>query len=180
LRIFKLIGSFVDVDDLHGGWQNYTGIHGALFRGDLDNTAANVDESVRFLMQEGAERDKLIVGIPAYGIAFTLKDPNNNGVSALTTSGDGHQGYHEICQKVHSGALNYRWEDQQRVPYAFSGTYWIGYDDVRSVTEKAHYINNHGYGGGMFWALDNDDFMNRCGDGRFPLVSTVFKIVVGA
>ena len=30
-----------------------------------------------------------------------------------------------------------------------------------------------GLGGGMVWALDHDDFKNRCGDGRNPLLKAI-------
>jgi chitinase len=112
------------------------------------------------------------------GNAFTLSDANKNWVG-VAASGAGTADYRDICQKVKAGALNYRWDPDQKVPYAFSGTYWVGFDDVRSVIEKANYINNLGLGGGMFWALDNDDYDNKCGGGRFPLISAVYNIVVG-
>lgn len=129
-------------------------------------------------MHSGANRDKLIVGIPSYGIAFDLADANRNGVGAPVNGGAGDLDYRDICQRTRSEALTYRWEETQRVPYAFSGNFWIGYDDVRSVIEKAHYIRSNNYGGGMFWALDNDDFGNACGEGRFPLIANVYNIVM--
>jgi chitinase len=170
---------YICSDDLHGGWESKTGIHGGLFRSSLDNTAANVDESVKLLISAGVDKSKLIVGLPSYGNAFNLADSNNNGVGAAVTSGAGNMDYRDICQKTRSGALTYRWDDTQKVPYAFSGSYWVGYDDVKSVTEKANYIKSNNLGGGMFWALDNDDFDNVCGDGKFPLITKVYSIVVG-
>jgi chitinase len=168
----------METDDMHGAWEDKTGIHAALYRSGADNTGANVHDAVQFLMRNGGVKSKLIIGIPSYGNAFNLRNPGNNGVGAPAT-GAGHMDYRDICQKTRSGALTYRWDDTQKVPYAFSGSYWIGYDDVRSVVEKANYIKNNGYGGGMFWALDDDDYGNACGAGRFPLISAVYNIVVG-
>lgn len=34
----------------------------------------------------GADSEKLIVGFPAYGHTFTLSDPSDNGIGALTIS----------------------------------------------------------------------------------------------
>ena len=40
----------------------------------------------------------------------------------------------------------------------------LSYDDTQSLTEKANYILSNGLAGGMFWALDLDDFTgNFCG-----------------
>jgi chitinase len=65
--------------------------------------------------------------------------------------------YRDIRQRVRSGAYSYRYDEQQKAPYAISGSLWVGYDYVRSVTEKANYIKNNGLGGAMFWAIDNDE-----------------------
>lgn len=49
---------------------------------------------------------------------------------------------------------------------------------MQAVTEKANYINRMNLGGAMFWAIDNDDFDNVCGDGRYPLISKVYNMIV--
>lgn len=164
--------------DLHGSWELKTGIHAGLYKSQLDFTSANVDDSVKYLLNKGVSKNKLIVGIPAYGNAFRLANANFNGVGA-PASGAGSWKFNQICPRTKSGSLNYRWDNDQRVPYAFAGTEWVGYDDVRSVTEKSNYINNLGLGGAMIWAVDDDDFNGVCGLGNYPLISAIYKIVVG-
>lgn len=119
-----------------------------------------------------------ILLLRTYGNAFRLSNPNSNGVGA-PASGAGSLTYYEICSRTRSGSLTYRWDDAQKVPYAFSATEWVGYDDLRSVTEKANYINNNNLGGAMFWAVDDDDYNNVCGGGKYPLITAVFNIVTG-
>ena len=48
-------------------------------------------------------------------------------------------------------------------PYAYKDRQWVGYDDAATLRRKAEYIRSMGLGGGMVWALDLDDFSNRCG-----------------
>ena len=63
-------------------------------------------------------------------------------------------------------------------PYAYKDKQWVGFDDVDTIRMKSEYIRSMGLGGGMVWALDLDDFNNRCGQGRHPLMSAI-KSVLG-
>ena len=53
----------------------------------------------------------------------------------------------------------------------------MSYDDAVMMKVKALYIINQEFGGAMFWDLASDDFNNVCGEGRYPLISTVSSIV---
>jgi GH18 family chitinase len=128
-------------------------------------------------LRSGAPKDKIIMGMPSYGNAYTLSSASNNGVGAPAV-GAGSLKYFEICQRTKSGSLTYRWDDAQKVPYAFNGNFWIGYDDLRSIIEKSNYVKNNNLGGGMFWALDDDDYNDVCGGGKFPLISAAYRIIV--
>lgn len=168
--------------NFHGtSWESQTGIHAGLYKSPRDNTASNVDDSVNLLLQNGVAKEKLIVGIPAFGSVFTLQDPNMNDVGAPTQKHEGPSDlkFNEICLRAQSGNLNCRWDDDQKVPYAFTDTEWIGYDDVRSVTEKANYIKSMDLGGAMIWDIASDDFSGACGLGAYPLISAVYEILSG-
>jgi len=69
--------------------------------------------------------------------------------------------------------------EDDKGPYAYKGTQWVGYDTIKSVKVKADYIINNNLGGAMFWDLATDDFNNRCGHGKFPLIGTVSHILNG-
>lgn len=184
-QAYNILGVFGAVDfvnlmtyDMHGGWEGKTGIHAPLYRSSLDNTDSNVDAAVKLLLNAGVDKNKLVMGIPTYGNAFTLYDQSNNKVGA-PASGAGSLTYFDICGRLKSNSLTEVWDDSQKVPYAFRGTQWVGYDNVRSVNEKALYINRNQLGGAMFWAVDDDDYNNVCGGGKYPLISKVYNIVVG-
>jgi chitinase len=72
--------------------------------------------------------------------------------------------YYEICQLLKSNWTQV-YNTEQQAPYVYNGNQWIGYDDIQSLTQKANYIVSKGLGGGMFWALDLDDFTGSfCGN----------------
>lgn len=39
---------------------------------------------------------------------------------------------------------------------------------------QAQYVLDNDLGGAMFWDLPSDDFNNRCGSGRYPIISAVY------
>lgn len=163
---------------LHGAWESVTGIHGAMFRGPNDPTDQNVYDSVKLLLDKGVDSYKVIVGIQAFGIGFTLANSNDNGVGAAAISGGHRYQYYQICDLVNSGLWNIRFEETQRVPYMFRDTDWIGYDNVQSVEEKSEYILSNNLGGAMFWSIDEDDYSGACGQGRHPLILTAYRTIM--
>ncbi|XP_017890421.1 acidic mammalian chitinase-like [Ceratina calcarata] len=175
--------------DYHGSWDSVTGTNAPLYALSSEQgnqIMSNVNASVQYWLSEGASADKLILGVPSYGRSFTLANPGNNGVGAPAsgpgnsgpyTQATGMLGYNEICEKLRQG-WTVRREEQQRVPYAFSGNQWVGYDDPTSIAEKANYVLSNGLGGVMMWSIETDDFRGTCGD-KYPLLSTINKILRG-
>jgi len=163
--------------DMTGGWNSVTGVHSALFAGPNDQSGANGDAAVNTILSRGATREKIIYGIPTYGNAFNLASAVNNGVGAPVTGGAAGLPYRTICQRLNVGTLTAQWEATQLVPYAYQGTFWIGYDNTQSAIHKANYINQNNLGGAMFWVLDDDDIFNTCGQGTFPIFRTVRNLI---
>lgn len=62
-------------------------------------------------------------------------------------------------------------------PYAFKDNQWVSYDDKNTLRRKSELIRSLGLGGGMVWALDLDDFKNRCGEGYHPLLSEIQRVL---
>ena len=62
-------------------------------------------------------------------------------------------------------------------PYAYNGNQWVGFDDKASIARKCHYVRDQGFGGGMVWALDLDDFSRQCGCEQFPLLRTLNRVL---
>jgi len=170
--------------DFHGAWEKTTGLNAPLYpRKDEsgNDLKLNVDASVRYWLKSGCPPEKLILGVPFYGRAFTLANNNQNGLAAPTrgpgaagpyTREAGMLGYNEICESLKQGGWTIVRHAEHRVPYAFKGDQWIGYDDITSLNEKMDYINSLNLGGAMMWSIETDDFNGNCGE-KYPLLKTL-------
>ncbi|XP_016848763.2 acidic mammalian chitinase [Anolis carolinensis] len=173
--------------DFHGSWEGYTGENSPLYSGPADtgsNIYFNVNYAMNYWKNHGAPAEKLIVGFPTYGHTFILSNPSNTAVGA-PTSGPGPAGpytrqsgfwaYYEICTFLNKGATQ-AWDSPQDVPYAYQGSEWVGYDNIKSFNAKVEWLKQNKFGGAMVWALDLDDFTGTfCNQGKYPLITTLKK-----
>ncbi|KAL8588978.1 hypothetical protein ACOMHN_065760 [Nucella lapillus] len=173
--------------DLHGSWETFTGHHTALYPRASetgDQRHLNVDFVAKYWTQLGASPQKLNIGVATYGRGFTLSNPAQNGMAAPTrqagnagqfTMENGFLAYYEICQLIQRGGQVHD-DPEQAVRYVTSRDQWIGGEDEHSLTQKACYIKQQGYGGVMVWALDLDDFTGgTCGREPYPLLHAINK-----
>lgn len=77
-----------------------------------------------------------------------------------------------MCKEVKSGNWTAKFDDVGKCPYAYHGDQWVGYEDENSIGIKMDFIREHGYGGGMIWAIDLDDFTGVCGE-KHALLKTM-------
>lgn len=173
--------------DYHGKWDKKTG-HNAPLHSRATEPAAdqalNVEYTLQYLLKNGAIPSKTVLGVPLYGRAFSLMNPNSNrmGAPAKDTSfqgpftrEDGFLGYNEICmenEKAEAPWTN-EWEEEHAAPYMFRGDSWLSYDNERSLQLKAEYAYDQGLAGVMTWSIDTDDFLGVCNGPRFPLLRTL-------
>jgi chitinase len=59
--------------------------------------------------------------------------------------------YYEICEKIRFQNWTYVFNDEQKAPYAYKGTDWVGFDDVKSIKYKTQYLIDNNLGGAMVW-----------------------------
>ncbi|XP_045191898.2 chitinase-3-like protein 1 [Mercenaria mercenaria] len=173
--------------DLHGSWDKTTGENSPLYPSSKDSgdrRQLNMNWAANYWAKKGVPKQKLIIGMATYGRSFTLTNPAQNhmgdpargaGQAGKFTRSAGFLSYYEICQMQESGRGEERWDNEQKVPYYVNGRLWVGYDNMKSITEKVNWLKDNGYGGAMIWALDLDDFKNVCkSSGRpYPLLSVI-------
>ncbi|KAI0235438.1 Acidic mammalian chitinase [Lamellibrachia satsuma] len=169
--------------DLHGAWDHKTGINAPFISGD----SLNVQWAANYWMDNGCPSRKLVLGMAFYGRSFILSDKRQHGVGAPIT-GCGNKGplleakavfsYQEICKKFVFGGGTKKWYEEQRCPYAYKGSEWVGYDNEYSLGEKVNWLKEAGLGGFMAWMLHMDDFNGKfCKAGRFPLLKTLNRVL---
>lgn len=175
--------------DYHGAWEEYTGHVSPLYGRPNDKYPQyNTDYTIQLLVKEGADKEKLIIGVPFYGQTFQLKEERRlrqrNIGEGTPSIGPGNPGeftrqpgmlaYYEICSNIRK----HKWETGRDAtgksgPYAWSRDQWVGYEDVQSIIAKADYVANNGYGGVAAWTIDLDDFLNKCCFEPYPLLRAI-------
>ncbi len=119
----------------------------------------NVRWAIKKWLDSGAPKEKILLGLAAYGRSYTIADSSKTNLGAPAKEGGaegkytrtiGFLSYYEICEKISQGWSVARTEEQ-KVPYAYSGLQWVGYDDQESLGKKVEMLNEFDLGGAMFW-----------------------------
>lgn len=174
--------------DYHGQWDKKTGHVAPLYyHPDDDIDFFNTNFTINYWIELGAPRSKLVMGMPLYGQSFQLENKANNGLNARApgpgqagefTRAAGFLAYYEICDRIKNKGWTVVRDSEGRMgPYAYNGNQWVSFDDQDTLKRKSHFIRKLGLGGGMIWALDLDDFKNRCGEGHHPLLRTIRDVL---
>uniref|UniRef100_A0AAG5DHK2 chitinase n=1 Tax=Anopheles atroparvus TaxID=41427 RepID=A0AAG5DHK2_ANOAO len=170
--------------DFHGQWDKQTGHVAPLYyHPDDEIDFFNANYSINYWIEKGAPSRKLVMGMPLYGQSFQLADMKKNGLNAKApgpgqagefTRAAGFLSYYEICDRVQNKGWTVVQDELQRMgPYAYKGNQWVSFDDKESLLRKVQFIRAMDLGGGMIWALDLDDFKDRCGQGSHPLLTAI-------
>ncbi|XP_059612054.1 probable chitinase 10 [Phlebotomus argentipes] len=170
--------------DFHGQWDKQTGHVAPLYYHPEDEVPHfNSNFSLHYWIEKGAPARKIVMGMPLYGQSFTLADAKNNGLNAKApgpgqagefTKAAGFLAYYEICDRIKNRGWRVVKDEQGRMgPYAYHGNQWVSFDDQETLKRKTQLVRSMDLGGGMIWALDLDDFKNRCGQGKHPLLTVI-------
>ncbi|XP_059149988.1 acidic mammalian chitinase-like [Physella acuta] len=171
----------------HGQWEKVTGHHSGLYPHRDDPKTGEKSQlyqewSINFWLGTGLPKERLIVGVPTYGMSYTLANASHHGLHAPAvgagkmgafTKESGILSYYEICSSLQHKNWREEWVDDQVVPYAYSGDQWVGFENRKSVAFKAANIMKRELGGAFVWSVEMDDFRGICGQGQYPLLSTL-------
>ncbi|KAI0227441.1 hypothetical protein LSAT2_022121 [Lamellibrachia satsuma] len=167
--------------DLHGFWDGKTGHHSALYApagSSAKDRMLTIIGASNYWLRKGCPKNKLVIGLAAYGRVLTLDHFTSHGLNAPAarpgirytyTRELGMMSYYEVCRFLAGGGTKV-WDPVLKAPYAYKGNQWVGYDDPRSLKIKGAWLAKERFGGYLFWALDLDDFEGKfCNQGKNPL-----------
>ena len=161
--------------DFHGSWESFVACNSPVY-GSTTSDPWSVNGVIPNYIIAGANSSKVIVGVPFYANIYTLSSSTNFkiGSSAFPSN---QLPYSQVCNTVKTYTTVI--DPTQQCAYAYSGTNWISYENVQSVTLKCQYAVNRNLGGAMVWAIDQDDIKNVCGGGSYPLINTINSVIRG-
>merc|ERR1719225_350349 len=128
--------------DYHGHWDKATGHVSPMYEHPDDTyNYFNTNFTMNYWMEKGAPANKLVMGMPLYGQAFSLdwsaKDTGLNvkakkGKAGQFTRQAGFLAYYEICHNIKTQGwtvVQDSVEPNRMGPYAFKDKQWVSYDD---------------------------------------------------
>jgi chitinase len=139
--------------DLVGGYAKVTGHHTPLY--STPTQKQSTDNCVQWLLKNGVDPRKLIVGAAFYSRVWEGVENTNNG---LYQPGKfkGSFGFDSFPTRLQNYAMY--WDSVAQAPYAYNAAekLYATFDDKRSVALKTKYVMKHKLGGIMFWHLGHD------------------------
>jgi len=156
---------FLMAYDMTGAWSSVTGPHAPLYADPADpaQPAINVDAAIQAYIGMGVPAEKLILGVPFYGKAWSGAAATGDGLyqpfSGLPNA-DGSYTYRQIATEfLGTAGVMVGWNEAGQFPWLYraSDGVMISYDDARSLRLKAAYAREQGLGGMGLWEISQDD-----------------------
>ncbi|XP_054836411.1 acidic mammalian chitinase-like [Eublepharis macularius] len=176
--------------NFHNGFSDsVTGHNSPLYAGNHpeENLYSSCESALLYWVKKGAPAYKLLMGFANYGRTFKLSTRDTSvgapasgpALPGPYTHEAGFLSYYEICDFINNGST-VQWTDDQKVPYAYKGFVWVGYDNKKSFGYKARFVKQNKLGGASIWAIDLDDFRGTfCNEGPYPLTTELKRLLAG-
>ncbi len=163
--------------DFQGGWSSTAGHNAPLYSYTNEEGGPQSGSlCVADLISRGVPPAKIAMGVPFYGRGVICSNTAAlNGGTVPTSTFAQPDGPITTCAdfvnwpaSVWAGVPDYsylrnhttgwtrHWDTNAQVPYLTSGTYFLSFDDSRSVGLKANYVRNQNLGGVIIWNAFGD------------------------
>lgn len=163
--------------DNHGIWDSLTGHHTNLLSSpnDPDWRKESLDHTIKYLLDScDVSSDKIIPGAAFYGKGWENVEAINSG---LYQPGNAENLKHHIrfenynnYSDIIKDGYNICWDDHAMAAWLYNPEekfFWT-YDDIRSISLKAKYVDAYNLRGLMFWSINGDDSLGT-------LVNTIYE-----
>merc|ERR1712198_114793 len=174
--------------DYHETIINKTYVNAPLYGRSDEDPMFNVNDTVNWYIDEGAPSMKILLGLGLYGRGWEMTLSGEEGIYCpargpiepgplLNT--EGIWGYNEIQEMFHDTTRKWHVvrDGCYKTPFAVTGHYWIGYDDLESIRLKSQFINYRNLGGALIFSLDTDDFRADFSDHKYPMTMEVLRVL---
>jgi GH18 family chitinase len=163
---------------------SFTGALAALYD---PSSEASTDYGIGAWIGRGLSAGKLVLGLPFYGYAWTLKNPEDNAIGAPATgpaiTPEGDMSYKDIKAYIKRNGAVVRYNATYVVKFFTVGSAWVGFDDVEVVKIKVSYAKQKKLLGYFVWQVPYDDNWElslagkKCSrlDNLFDVLSTMLK-----
>jgi chitinase len=124
-------------------------------RGELSETF-NTDYAIKRYLAEGVPPNKIVMGVPFYGVGWEGVPAVNRGLYQKAVSPPRDAPYNKL--KNLKGFREFR-DEESKALWIFNprtGVFW-SYDDTEALAVKMDYVKRMRLGGAMFWELSGDD-----------------------
>ncbi|KAF9662786.1 hypothetical protein SADUNF_Sadunf18G0090600 [Salix dunnii] len=136
-------------------WANFTAASAALYNPASD---VNTDYGIAAWIYAGLLASKLVLGLPFFGYAWKLANPNENSIGAPATGPAHRMSYKQINNYSKTqGAVGPIYNSSYVVNYVTVGSDWISFDGVDVVRIKVSYAKEKGLLGYVVWEVSDDD-----------------------
>ncbi len=144
--------------DMSGPGSKISSHHTALY--STPEQPKSADFVVKYLINLGIPREKIIVGAAFYGKIFENADSTNNGLYQPAKFKRTLNYKFIPTQLPADSGWVYHWDEAACAPYLYNPAtrQFFTYDDKRSVGLKTKYVIDNKLGGIMYWHLGEDFF----------------------
>ncbi|MFV0519465.1 MAG: glycosyl hydrolase family 18 protein, partial [Lachnospirales bacterium] len=181
--------------DIHGAWDSVTGHQSPIYDNPnfpyTESHNLTLEATLEFYHEEyGIPKDKLVGGTPFYSRGWGGVTANSAEEALFATATGNYLGlwddpanpypggqepYWKIKQYEQSSEWEKGYDEYSKVPYLYnkSKKVFLTYEDEQSLTERANFINDNGYGGLIAWEISGDV------KSSYPLTTIMYEQMVG-
>ncbi|KAJ6759141.1 CYSTEINE-RICH RECEPTOR-LIKE PROTEIN KINASE 35-RELATED [Salix koriyanagi] len=140
-------------------WDNFTASSSPLYAPD---SGVSTDSGITAWINEGLPASMVVLGLPFFGFAWKLANPNENSIGAPATgpavTKTGYMSYKEIINYLKTnGAADPIYNSTYAVNYVIVRSDWISFDGVDVVRIKVSYAKKKALLGYVVWEIAQDD-----------------------